>query len=621
MSDTKSQFSEQPISAKQAASHLPEQPLAADGSAPGALAASPRVQRRLRLWPGVAIIAIQWGVVKTIGFLKEGEQVEFMSTMLGPMIGGVAIFAWWLFASRLRWTDRLLVPAAFILCIGAIPFLGDPTIGMAIMLYVLPLTLTSWVVWLVVSMPLNWPIRRAVLLLMLVLECSYFTLIRFDGVTGQFDAAINWRWKPTPEQGFLAERTPLISAKTPGTEVKPLVLQTGDWPGFRGSNRDNRVIGVTIATDWDKNPPKLLWKHKVGPGWSSFALVGNHLYTQEQWDQKEAAVCYDADTGKMIWFHEYPARFTEAIAGPGPRATPTFHDGKLYSMGAAGKLCCLDAVTGSELWSKDVMADTEAKLPIWGFSASPLIAQGVVMVYAGGAGKAVVAYDADTGKLAWAKGEGSMSYCSLQLATIDGVEQALMITTDGMTSFQPKDGAILWDYQWKLEGVARSVQPGAVGTADFLVGTPFRNGTRRVHVSHKDGQWDNKEVWASRDFSPYFNDFVIHRDHVFGFTDNFFACIGLDKGKAKWKERGFSDSQGSAYGAGQVLLLVDQDLLLIVTEQGAVALIEANPAEQKVLTHFQAIEGKTWNHPVLAHGRLYVRNGEEAACFELAAPK
>ena len=120
-------------------------------------------------------------------------------------------------------------------------------------------------------------------------------------------------------------------------------------------------------------------------------------------------------------------------------------------------------------------------------------------------------------------------------------------------------------------------------------------------------------VWETKAFNPYFNDFVVHQNNVYGFNTEFFMCVNLDKGKSKWKERG--------YGCGQVLLLADQNLLLIVSEQGDAALVEATPDEHKELARFPAIQGKTWNHPVLAHGRLYVRNGEEAACYQLTLDK
>ncbi len=617
MSETASQFSDQPMPPTRSSStQFSDQPMPPSVSASEALAAPPSIERRLRLWPGVAIIALQWSVVTAIRQIYQGTQTEFMTMMMGPIVGAVAVLLWWLFASRLRWTDRLGIPLVCGLSIGSILVLGDQSMGvMTIMLYTLPILFTAWVVWLVVSFPLGWPIRRAGLMLIFVLTCGYYLLIRLDGVTGQFAATINWRWTPTPEQIFNAERAAAINAapKAAVKDAQPIVLQPGDWPAFRGPNRDSRLTGVQIPTDWDKNPPKLLWRHKVGPGWGSFAVIGNHVYTQEQWDQNEAVVCYNGDTGAILWAHEDKARFTEVVAGPGPRATPTFHAGKLYTMGAAGKLCCLDAADGHEIWAQDILVASEAKVPQWGFAASPLIAQGAVLVFAGGPSKSVVAYDANSGKFLWAAGDGKLSYSSLQLATIDGVEQALLSSGDGLTAFQPADGKILWNHKWPLEGGARCIQPANLGNADFLISTGFGNGTRRLHIAHNGDQWEDKELWTTKAISAYFNDFVTHRNHLYGFNTEVFTCVNLDKGKSKWKERG--------YGCGQVLLLADQDLLLIVSEKGEAVLVEANPNEHKELARFQAIEGKTWNHPVVAHGRLYVRNGEEAACYQLMAPQ
>src|SRR5262249_625934 len=154
-------------------------------------------------------------------------------------------------------------------------------------------------------------------------------------------------------------------ALLPG-RTQPVVLQPGDWPGFRGKDRDGRYKGARIATDWDERPPRQVWRQRVGPGWSSFAVVGTRLYTQEQRGPNEAVVCYDAGSGAELWSHEDAARFSETMAGPGPRATPTFHEGKIYAQGATGKLNCLDAATGRVLWSHDVAADSGAALPLWG---------------------------------------------------------------------------------------------------------------------------------------------------------------------------------------------------------------------------------------------------------------
>jgi outer membrane protein assembly factor BamB len=254
---------------------------------------------------------------------------------------------------------------------------------------------------------------------------------------------------------------------------------------------------------------------------------------------------------------------------------------------------------------------------MWGFASSPLVFADTVTVFAGGqeTKKGVLAYAAETGELVWWGPTGELSYCSMQLARLAGVEQLVIATDQGLAAFEPRGGKALWTYEWPLQGMYRVIQPAIVGDADVLIGTGMGIGTQRVHVVHSDGQWNAKEVWPepTRAMRPYYNDFVIHNGHIYGFDSNFFACVNLEDGKGQWKARG--------YGNGQVLLLPDQGLLLILSETGEVALVDANPESHKERCKFQAIAGKTWNHPVVAHGKLYVRNGEEAACFELKEEK
>jgi outer membrane protein assembly factor BamB len=303
-------------------------------------------------------------------------------------------------------------------------------------------------------------------------------------------------------------------------------------------------------------------------------------------------------------------RFTEIVSGPGPRATPTFHEGKLYALGATGRLNCLDPLTGNVVWSQDIMADSGAKAPTWGFSASPLVAHGIVTVFAGGPQKSVLGYDAASGKLAWSAGDDKLSYCSLHPTQLAGVEQVVIATGAGLTAYDPARGQILWQHGWSAgEDMARVIQPTVLSDSDLLIGTGMGMGTRRLHLERKDNTWKAEEVWTSKAINPYFNDVVVHQGHLYGFDGSFLTCVNLDQGKRTWKARG--------YGNGQILLLADQDLLLVLSEQGEAALVEANPQAHKELARFQAIEGKTWNHPVLARGKLFVRNGEEAACYEL----
>jgi outer membrane protein assembly factor BamB len=559
------------------------------------------------------IVALIWLSIKLPSWLVPGTMIQFMGMFWGPMVGAALLAIWWLFFSRLPWADRFVVLLACTV-IGAASYAGyHSTFGFfGLIIYALPTALTAWVGWLVLTPFLRWPVRRAGLIAVLVLAWGFFDLLRFEGVTGDFSAELAFRWTPTAEEKFLADERAGKLAGQDSSGGQPAMLQPGDWPGFRGPDRDSRLTGVRIATDWGQHPPRQLWRHRIGPGWSSFAVVGTRLYTQEQRDQDEAVVCYDVNSGGQLWEHRDPVRFLETVSGAGPRATPTFHDGKIYALGAKGQLNCLDATTGKSIWTRDIVADSGASVPTWGFSASPLVVADLVTVFAGaGEGKSVLAYRAVAGgDPAWSSGEGKASYCSLHRAKLGGVEQLLMVTEHGLTSFDPAQGKVLWKHDWALaDGMARVTQPALVGETDVLIGTGFGNGTQRVHIQHEGNDWTTQEVWKTRAISPYFNDLVVYQDHLYGFDNNFFTCVSLEDGKRKWRERG--------YGNGQVLLLADQGLLLILSEQGEVALVEASPDGHKELGRFQAIEGKTWNHPVVAHGKLFVRNGVEAACYEL----
>jgi outer membrane protein assembly factor BamB len=596
-----------------AAKPVPVAPLH-EAPAPLASTVAPRAAPRPRVWPGVVIVLFQVLIIVMPGLIVPATMYQFVAMFWGPMLGLAGVSLWWLLASRLPWGDRLI---GVLLCgaAGGLAYVlrspDFPTMGL--IMYALPVVATVWVAASLLTPFLDWPVRRLVVFLAIILAWVPFTLLRVEGIDGSFRATFRWRWSSTPEERFLAERAAAgnqqhVAAGTPKAEG--LTLEPGDWPGFRGPNRDGRLTGVRIATDWTEHPPRQVWRQRVGPGWSSFAVVGNRLYTQEQRGENEVVVCYDAATGSELWTHNDSARFTEVVAGPGPRATPTFDGGKIYALGGRGLLNCLDALTGRKLWSHDIGADSGAKLPMWGFASSPLVAHGIVSVFAGGPnGKSVLAYHCTSGEPAWSAGEGEFSYCSPQLTRVCGIPQILINTDAGLTAFDPVKGDVLWRHGWQTDKLARIVQPALVGNDDVLIGTGMDVGTRRLHLACAGTAWTEKEVWTSRAVKPYYNDLVIHDDHLYGFDGPFFTCVSLDDGKRKWRERG--------YGNGQVLLLADQALLLVLSEQGEAALVEASPQGQRQLGRFQALQGKTWNHPVLAHGKLFVRNGEEAACYQL----
>ncbi|HET9227517.1 MAG TPA: PQQ-binding-like beta-propeller repeat protein, partial [Thermoanaerobaculia bacterium] len=337
-------------------------------------------------------------------------------------------------------------------------------------------------------------------------------------------------------------------------------------------------------------------------GWSSFAVDGDLIYTQEQRGDDEVVSCYNRTTGEPVWMHRDAARFYESNAGAGPRGTPTLANGRVYALGATGILNALDARDGSVVWSRNAATDTKAELPGWGFSSSPLVIDGVVIVAT--AGK-LAAYDAGTGELRWMGRDDGDSYSSPHLITAGGVQQVLFLGGTGAVSVSPADGKILWEHPWKTG--TRIVQPAMTADGDVLISAG--EGMRRIALARSSGSWKADERWTSNGLKPYFNDFVLHDGHAYGFDGRILSCIGLADGKRKWK--------GGRYGNGQMVLLADQNLLLVLSEQGELALVKATPDEFVELAKVPAIEGKTWNHPVVVGDMLLVRNDQEMAAFRL----
>jgi outer membrane protein assembly factor BamB len=398
-----------------------------------------------------------------------------------------------------------------------------------------------------------------------------------------------------------------MSASPEKPAVPPPAKMDAPWPGFRGSERNSVVRGTEIPTDWETTPPTELWRRPIGPGWSSFAVAGDLLLTQEQRGENEIVAAYRASNGKPVWMHKEPVRFYESNGGAGPRSTPTFNGGRVYAMGATGILNALDAATGATIWKRDTVSDAGIKLPGWGITSSPLVVDDVVVVAVSGA---LLAYDRESGERRWSVKSSGGSYSSPHLVTVDGVKQILLLAGSGLTSVSATDGIVLW--RSAFAGVP-IVQPAVIGDRDILFTSSDAMGglgARRLAVSRNSGGWKVEERWTSNTLKPYFNDYVIHKGHAYGFDGNILACIDLADGTRKWK--------GGRYGNGQLVLLADQDLLLVISEEGELALVSATPDQFKeVAAKRPALEGKTWNHPVIVGDRLFVRNGQEMAAFRL----
>jgi outer membrane protein assembly factor BamB len=257
------------------------------------------------------------------------------------------------------------------------------------------------------------------------------------------------------------------------------------------------------------------------------------------------------------------------------------------------------------VWSRNAASDTKVEIPMWGFSSSPLVIGDVVIVATGGA---LGGYDSATGTPRWVGKNNGFSYSSPHLVTIDGASQVLLLSGTA-TSVAPADGTVLWQHTWDGGAIA---QPAVIADGDILINSiafTGGNGIRRLAVKNWRSKWSVEERWTSSALKPFFNDFVIHEGHAFGFDGNILASVDLTDGTRKWK--------GGRYGSGQLILLADQNLLLVISEEGELVLVSATPDKFTEIARAPGIEGKTWNHPVLVGDVLLVRNGEEMAAFRL----
>ncbi|WP_299462421.1 PQQ-binding-like beta-propeller repeat protein [uncultured Gimesia sp.] len=473
--------------------------------------------------------------------------------------------------------------------------------------------------WMLIS-GVPWITRFKGLLGTVLIFVLFFSLLRVESFEGDMVPRFRFRFLPTSEQRaeqYFEQIENSASAAIGEIKQQPLVVSPGDWPAYRGADRDGIVRDQTIRTDWKTAPPELLWKHPVGAGWSSFCVVGGRAFTQEQRGDKEAVVCYDAQTGRQIWLHEDDVRFSETLAGVGPRATPTFDSGLIYSMGGTGILNCLDAETGERIWSKDLLKEGDLKYLEWGMSGSPLIWEDLVIVNQGiqkqgseSGNQTVIAFNRKSGEKVWSSGTQKSSYSSPQISILNGTPQVLVSHSKGLESFAPADGKSLWFFPWTNQAGVNAAQPIVLDASSVFLGAGYGAGSARITINNS-AQEPVAIVtpnWKSLSLKLKFNSAVQREGFVYGLDEGVLTCLNLETGKRTWKK--------GRYGYGQMILV--DDLLLILAEDGRVELIKADPEQYQQVASFQAIEGQTWNHPALAQGKLFVRNSEEAACFDIS---
>lgn len=418
------------------------------------------------------------------------------------------------------------------------------------------------------------------------------------------------RQKTAPN--FLELETDRASQDARPSGAPAAIPPTAYWTDFRGPGRDGHYAEQPILTNWPPAGPPLLWRQPCGGGYASFVVGEGLAFTIEQRRDEEAVVAYELDTGREAWIHRYPAHFDHWMGGDGPRATPTYHQGLVYSLGAAGEFCCLGAANGRRLWRNNVLTDNRATNLLHGLAASPLVYGDRVIVLGGEApqGNSVVAYHRLTGQRLWSALDDKPAYASPVLAQFAGKPHALIVSTTRVVGLSPEDGATLWDYPWRVQGGNSVCPPLVLGTNRFLISAGYGAGCALVEVSPSAAGVVATEVWRTRNLRNKFNPSVFWQGHAYGLDEGVLCCLDLATGKQRWRD--------GRYGYGQLLLASGH--LIILSGSGELILARADPASLVELVRAPALSGKTWNVPALAHGRLLVRNGAGMACYDLRVP-
>jgi outer membrane protein assembly factor BamB len=402
------------------------------------------------------------------------------------------------------------------------------------------------------------------------------------------------------------------AASVPGPAAAPPAgppIPAGEyWSDFRGPQRDGHYRERPIMTAWPSAGLKPIWKQPIGGGYASFVVARGRAFTIEQRGAEEVASAYDLATGRELWTSKWPGVFRELMGGDGPRATPTWHDGRVYVLGGNGEFRCLEEDTGKTIWRTNMLEDAGAENLQWGMSASPLVVDETVVVLPGGAnGKSVVAYARRTGKRAWSALDDRQAYSSPMLVTIGGVRQIVVFSATRVMGLTPDGGDLLWEHPWKTTYDVNAAQPLVIGDNRIFLSSGYGTGATVIELTRTPGGFDVREVWRNIRMKNQFSSSVLHEGHIYGLDEAILASLDPATGNVNWK--------GGRYGYGQIMLASGH--LIVVTEEGELALVRATPERHVELARFPVLEGKTWNHPVISDGILLVRNINEMAAFDL----
>ena len=560
----------------------------------------------VRLWPAWVIVVAQLIALELTVTPSIQNTTRFLIMMIAPLCTAALFTVWLLFASRLWIKEKLGLLLALAVCpwISVKLSVDEPALQTTQWIYGVPLA--AFLVTGALSIWTRSASRSLFAVLALSLGWGLFPLLRNEGFDGDYYPQFGSRWSRRHEDTL----APLSTSASPPSVVTSSA--PSPWPQFRGPEANGAILDSIADHDWASKAPVELWRIPIGLGWSSFTYNDERLYTQEQRGESEYISCYSSENGTLIWSHADESRFSEVVSGAGPRSTPTYDNGLIFALGGNGLLTCLNATDGNKVWQRNLVAELDAPVPMWGFSGSPLVHDDTVIIYVGARDDhGLVAFDRQTGEIKWSFPSRGMNYTTAHAMKFNEETMIVFCDGQGVHALSPETGAVIWSHrpeQW--EGTPM-VDPQQVSPDSLIMAVGDGIGTVRLQVGKDGSDWSVKPLWFSNKLRPSFNDTVSSGPFLYGFNRAIFTCIDAETGERKW--------QGGRFGFGQVLLLKNSAKLIIAAENGDLAVVDASPDRFEERRRIPVLNDKTWNHPIVVGDRLFMRNGKVAVCLRLGS--
>lgn len=410
---------------------------------------------------------------------------------------------------------------------------------------------------------------------------------------------------------MLTMRTPMTSLALAAALATTTAgfAEAGDWPHFRGPDWNGISTESSLLDAWPAAGPTKRWEIQLGAGYSGISVVGDTLVTMFDSGKDEVLAAFDVATGKERWRvrtdESYPSD-----QGNGPRSTPSIADGRVFALGARGRLVAVELASGKTLWKSDLVREHGGRVPQWGVSTEPMVIGGKLIVNAGGdKSRSVIAFDPATGAISWSAGNEPAGYSTPIPINVGGSRQVVIFDARSIAGLSLADGKRLWSHPWTTDWDVHAAAPIFVPPNRVFFSSGYRTGSALLELQGSDREgWSAKEIWASRGLKNQFSSSVIVGDTIYGFDNRTLKAVELATGKDRWK----------VSGLGHGSLLAADGKLIVLSEQGQLSLAALDPKQWMERSSVQVFSGRTWTVPTLATGTLYVRDANRMIAYEVA---